>query len=553
MTDCRRRPRCRNTFSPASHWLVGFLPAGLALLGSCSNVSFVRDADEEVGMVLQEAVQNTLGDREQTVLRPELEPLPPTEPDPPTSDPAAAPTEPAPAPGPAVEPMAIDLPLALKTAVKQNRDFMARREGLYQQGLSISLTRFQYGPQFAAAVSYLWGRAEDSAENHGIGGTVSAEQILPTGGRLTLSSGVNADWPFGPDVDDPNYGSNAGITLTQPLLRGAGYDIAYEALTQAERDLTYAVRTFEDFRQGFSINIARQFFELSSQKKTLDNEERNYENAAFDRRKAEALQQVGRNSEQEVFRARRREIDAKDQLINARAAYDRAVDNFKIVLGMPTTQPIDIVETEPPYVPVRYETQSAIAAARHNRLDLITERQRVQDTERQLHIVENALLPDLSLNANFGTAGSANELGHIPPDEWSTSVGVSMEIPLQRKAQRNSYRSALIGLEQARRGLQQIEDQLELDISDALRQLHSTEERIALQEDQIIQEQRAQTVIQIRYDAGTVDNRDLLEARQALTDARNALIRLKADHFIARLNLLKDMGIFFVNEQGMWR
>ncbi len=86
-----------------------------------------------------------------------------------------------------------------------------------------------------------------------------------------------------------------------------------------------------------------------------------------------------------------------------------------------------------------------------------------------------------------------------------------------------------------------------------MRRLRSTEERIALQEAQIVQEERAQTVIQIRYDAGTADNRDLFEARQALIDARNALIRLKVEHFIARLSLQKDMGIFFVDDRGMWR
>lgn len=521
------------------------------MLAACSSASYVADADAEVDTVLRSATEQTLGTREATVLRPELEPLPTAEPE---AAPGAKPkqgTEPAPA---AAAPLLhLDLAKALATAVRQNRDFISRRESLYRQGLSISLTRFQFGPQFSAAVNYLWPRAENGTESHRAGASLSAEQILPTGGRITVSTGLDAEWPFGPGSGDPGYGSSAGVTLSQPLLRGAGYDIAYESLTQAERELTYAVRDFEEFRQSFTIRIAQQFFGLASQKKTLANEDRNYESALFDRKKAEALQQVGRNSEQEVFRAKRREIDAQGQLIDAKAAYDLALDNFKIVLGLPTSQAIEIADVEPPYEPVHYEVNSAIAAARHNRLDLITERQRVQDTERQLRIAENALLPDLALTASFGTAGSANDLGHAAPDEWNSSVGLSMEIPLQRKSQRNSYRSALIGLEQARRGLQLIEDQLDLSIRDSLRQLRSTEERIALQQDQIQQERRAQTVIQIRYDAGQVDNRDLLEARQALTDAQNALIRLKVEHFIARLQLLKDMGIFFVDDQGTWR
>ena len=97
------------------------------------------------------------------------------------------------------------------------------------------------------------------------------------------------------------------------------------------------------------------------------------------------------------------------------------------------------------------------------------------------------------------------------------------------------------------------EDQLDLDIRDALRRLKSIEERIALQEEQIVQEQAAVTVTQIRYESGKLENRDLLEARQALVNAQNALIRLKVEHFVARLTLQKDLGIFFVDDKGMWR
>jgi outer membrane protein TolC len=535
MLDCPRRP------------LGSLLPL---LFASCSAAGFAADADEEVDAVLGDATTATLGDREQTVLRPELEPPPPAPaPVDPNAPPAAAP----PPSLPGSPPELFDLPRALATATRQNREFLARRETLYRSGLSISLARFDFGPQFDAAVRYLWPRAEDGTESHQVGGSVGASQILPTGGRVALSTGLDAQWPLGPGDDATSLSSSAAVSLTQPLLRGAGYAIAWEPLIQAERDLVYAVRDFELFRQDFTIDIAQQFFNLSSQKKQLANEDANYDAAVFDRKKAEALLQVGRNSEKEVFLARRREITAKDQLINAHAAYDRAVDEFKIRLGMPTTAAIDVADAEPPFEPVRFEASSVIAAARANRLDLITQRQQVEDVERALHIAENGLLPDLSLTASFGAGGLGDDLGHAAPDEWNSSVGLAMEIPLQRKPQRNAYRSALISLEQARRGLQLAEDRLELDTRDALRQLRSIEERIALQEAQIEDERRAVTVMEIRYESGDVDNRELLEARQALVNARNALIRLRVDHFIARLQLLRDMGIFFVDEQGMWR
>ncbi|MEO6597492.1 MAG: TolC family protein [Planctomycetota bacterium] len=559
-------------------------PAVFVALAACSAASYVADADDEVSHTLRHATEQVLGDRENWVMQPALaEPAPPAvspavRPEvPPAGPPAVTPevspavplavppaTTPAelapgetptePAPAATKPPEALDLKATLALAVRQNREFLSRRESLYREGLSISLTRFQFGPQFAAAVTYLWPRSEGGFESHRAGTNLSGSQILPTGGSLGVSAALDADWPFDRGgTNDPSFGTNVGVSLRQPLLRGAGYAISHESLTQAERQLTYAIRDFELFRLGFTINITQRFFELSSSRKTLDNEAKNLDRAAFDRRQAEALLQVGRKAELEVFLARRREIEAKDQLINATAAYDRSIDDFKILLGLSTKVPIELSAAEPEYKPVRFDVSSAIAAALHNRLDLITVRQGLEDTERALRIAENNLLPDLQLTASYGLAGTANDIDRANPDQWSSSVGLSFEIPLQRKSQRNAYRSSLISLEQARRSLQQREDQLELEIRNSMRQLHSLEERIVLQEDQIKQETRAARVTRIRFEGGAGSNRDLLEAEQALVNAENALIRLKVDHFVARLNLLKDMGVFFVDDNGMWR
>ncbi|MBL9078236.1 MAG: TolC family protein [Planctomycetes bacterium] len=516
-----------------------------ATLVACSSAHYRADADADVAETLATATQQTLGGREQWVLRPELQ----------RKDAAPPPAEqPLPAEPVAPPPRTVDLPQSLSLAVRQNRTFLAQREALYRAGLSMALTRFQFGPQFAATVNYLWPRSDGGGQSHRAGATLSGSQILPTGGTVSVSTGLDAEWlrdHGGPD--DELFGGSAGVTLTQPLLRGAGHAISHEPLTQAERQLAYAIRDFELFRQDFTIEVAQSFFALRSQQQTLANEERNLARAEFDRRQAEALLQVGRKAEAEVFLARRREIEARDQLIDASAAFDRAVDEFKILLGLPTEAPLELAEVEPVYEPVRFEVRSAIAAALHNRLDLITQRQALEDTERSLHIAENDLLPDLNLVANYGRTGSGDRLGDAAPDRWSSSVGVEFVLPLQRLPQRNAYRSSLIALEQARRELQLREDQLELEIRNAMRQLHSIEERITLQEDQIVHERRAARVTRIRFEGGAGSNRDLLEAEQALIDAENALIRLKVDHFVARLRLLRDMGVFFVDDEGMWR
>jgi outer membrane protein TolC len=514
-------------------------------LAACSAAGWAADADAEVQALVAQGTDDELGDRAEWVI-PVAERAPEPE--------APAPEPPQPEP-PAAAPLQFDLAAALRQGVAHNRDFQARREALYLTGLSTTLARFQFGPLFDASLTAGLGDGERSGFAHDQRGSFGVRQILPTGGVLALSGSMaRAHFDGGAGSGAVrSYGTAAGITLTQPLLRGLGYEVSHEPLTQAERDQVYAIRTFELFRQDFSIDLARRFYDLASQKLTLVNEEENARQARFDREKAQALLQVDRIKEQDLFRARTREIDAEDTLIAARAAYQRALDEFKIFLGLPTAQPIEIDDAEPPFAPVRIDLDSAVRAARHNRLDLLTERERLEDARRAVRIAADRLLPDLGLTLGAEFTGADDRLGGAAPDEWNASALLTLEIPLQRKPERNAYRAALIALEQSERSYALLLDQLELDIRDQLRQIESVEKRILLQDDQIAQQEKSVAVFEIRYEAGELENRDLLEARQSLVDARNARIRLEADHFIRSLRLLRDLGLLFVEEDGMWR
>ncbi|MEW6743132.1 MAG: TolC family protein [Planctomycetota bacterium] len=539
---------------PTHLWLgVTLVAAG------CSTAWYAQDADREVNALLRERTQDVLGDRESHLLRPEPAPetAPAAAPEPPAE---GAPPEAAQAPPAEEPPRPIGLTEALATVFEFNREYLTRKESLYQQGLGLTLTRYNYGPLFAAAVSYLWADTEDGPRSNTISGTLSGSQILPTGGSLSLDSGVSTTREQGLDLDGfgdagggRSYGSSVGLNLSQPLLRGGGYEVSHEALTQAERSLVYAIRDFELYREDLTISVARQFFALVSQKQVLANQEENYDAAVFDRQKAESFFDLGRNTQEEVFRARRREVDAEDSVIDGRAQYDRALDEFKILLGLPIEARIEIVHEEPPFEAVRIDGESAITVALHNRLDVITEREQLEDVERSVRLAENSLLPDLDLALGYDFAGADDTFKGAAPDVWAASAGLSLTLPLQRKAERNSYRSSLIALEQARRNHVLFIDRIGLDIRDQLRQLESIEKRIGLQEEQIKQEERAVEVTRLRYESGDLDNRDLLEARQGLTDAMNSLINLKVDHFIARLTLLRDLGLLFVDDKGMWR
>ena len=547
-------PRCR---SRRAIPCIGVVASIVAFAGGCASW-LAADANREVAAVLAEYQSRVLGDRAQWVRRPAAQPVEPASTTQPSkAQPGAtnAKYETAPPP-PRPEVRILDRRGALEQAFASGRDILDAREAIYLNGLGWTLTRYNFGPLLNSTISYVWNDAEDASASDALAATFGINQILPLGGRVAVNSSLNAGRANDPSLFDLNqrflYDSSVRVNWTQPLLRGAGYEASHEALTQSERNLIYAVRAFELFRQDFAIRVANAYYQLVGQKTRLANDEQNYTDAVFDREKAEALRKVDRNEDDDVFLARRREIEAEDALLVARTDYELAVDVFKILLGLPTAAEIRIMDEEPEFRSIAIDPETAVRIAHYNRLDLHTQRERVEDVERGLRLARNGLLPDLDLSVNYGLDGGTRAGEDATPSHRSASIGVTLEVPLDRKAERNAYRSAQIGLDRARRDFEQRLDEVERDVLNQLRELGQIEKRIQLQVDQIEFEKRAVAVTRFRYEAGDVDNRALLEARQGLTNAQNALIDLKVDHFIARLQLRRDLGVLFIDTKGMW-
>jgi outer membrane protein TolC len=519
---------------------------GLALaLAGCAPERYVGLADAEVAAVLASAQISTLAGREQWIEQPEE--LPPEQ-----DSAEAETTGTRDAVAEALQPVHITLESAMHSAFVTAREFLTQEESLYLAGLGMTSTRFSFGPQLAASVDAIWADSEVGAASTSVGGSFSVSQRLRTGGTLSASAGLDTGWIGGPGAAR-SWASSADFSLSQPLARGAGEAIAYEALTQAERDIVYAMRDYELFRQDHAIAIISQYFDLIRRKTQLVNDQRSYVDAVFDREKSDALLSVDRTTQEAVFLAKRREIDTENQLLIGRTDFEFALDAFRIRLGLPEASAITIGDEEPPFERIRLDPDSAVSVALHNRLDLLSSREQVEDSRRSLAIARDGLLPDVDLTLGYGLGDTSGALGHLGPHDWDTSAALSFKVPIQRLSERNSYRSALISHDRVQRGFELELQNTERDIRDSLRELDRLEKQIALAELQIKQDDRAVVVTEIRYEAGEVDNRALLEARQSLIDTRNALIQVQVSHYIGRLRLYRDLGLLFIEADGTWR
>jgi outer membrane protein TolC len=524
--------------------------AAIVLACACGPERYVRSADREVEALLAERTAATVGDREASAARPEKRrEAPPGPPPGEAAAPEAAEEVAAAAAKPLPATRTLSLSGALEVAIQSNREHKNEQESLYNTALALTGTRFAFSPQIGAALAYAFAGSNDGPESDSLNFSASLGQRLPWGGDVSLTtlSGVDLD-----SGDTTN--SAVALTVSQPLLRGAGHEVAWEALTQAERSMVYAIRGFELFRESFSISVAQRFYDLVQQKQALENQRRNLEGFTFGRKQAEALFSVGRTSELEVLRARRSELTSQNSLIEAEESLRLALDRFRIFLGLSDTETVDVLDEEPEFVEVDFDPESAVEVALANRLDWLTRREQLEDARRGVRIAENGLLPDLGLSLGYTLNNGGGDLfPYDRLDDASYAAALTLDIPIQQVNERNAYRSSLLSLAQAERSLAQFKDDLVVEVRSRLRELERRKQSLEIQEQLIVDQERNASIAQLRFEQGNFSNRDVVEAQQALLDAQNALIREKVAYEIARLGLLQDLGILFIDEKGMWK
>ena len=528
--------------SSTKQWTVA-VPALVLVAGGCSADHYSRRAERSAQSLLDQSDEAVLGEREATTAYPDLLP-----PEPESAEESPAPAEPAAAPAPRV----LDLPTALAVAYGTSRDMIDRRELLHLQALSLSSSRHDFAPQLAMTLAYVFDDPADELHQNTSTAAFSASQILPTGGRLTL----DAEGSKGEGEDaSPAYGSLVSVALVQPLLRGGGHAVVYEPLIQAERNLVYAIRDFELFREDFSIDVARRYYDLVNRKQSIENQQASLESNEFGLRQAEALFAVGRTSELDVLRARRSMLTAQNSLLEAQEGLHLALDTFRIFLGLPESDPVDVQPFSPDFTPVDFEVNSAVEVALQNRLDFLNRREQLEDVVRGVSLARNGLLPDLDLRlgTSYATGDSIEPPFGADLERANTSLSVTLGVPLDRLDERNAYRAAEIALGRARRDLEQFEDQLRVQIQSSFRELTRRLKSLDIQRQLIADQTKNLGIAELRFERGDIPNRDVVEARQSLLDAQNALIDEQVNYEIERLQLLRDLGILFIDDTGMWK
>lgn len=455
----------------------------------------------------------------------------------------------------------LDLEALLGYAIEFSPDYRREKEDLFLTTLSLIVERHEWGPRFFSAVT---GRIEgvpeagdtDTALN--LIASLGVTQRLPYGGSISAAALVDyvrflekASTNTLPTETDA---AALELSIDLPLLRGAGKSAAtVETRIQAERDLIYAVRGFERFRREYFVDLATRYFDLLRRQRQLANRELQLANLEQSAELFTALADAGRQSYFQAQRAEQRVLRARNSLINQQEGYARQLDSLKLLIGIDTNRPVEIIAVEIDVPEVLLDTDRSVTAGLDLRLDLQTTGDRVADSRRGVLIARNGLLADLDLTADLTIPTDETlERGGVDFDvgDGEFDIALTLDLPIDRKIEYTDYRASLIRLEQQRRDYRVGRDRVALEIRSAVRAIEQARFIVQLQGRAVqINERRAE---EIEINQRELGPREVIDVQEDLLDARDDRDSAESDLRISILEYLLATGQMRVGPDGRW-
>jgi len=450
----------------------------------------------------------------------------------------------------------LSLPRAVAIATAHNREYQLQKEILYTMALDLRLTRHQFETQYFAGLSGGYD-ADWNDEAIGAEANLGFNRLLTTG--TLIGAKISAAWL---DVLTGNMkGGLASVltaTVTQPLLRGSNPKVVLENLTQAERDTLYQVRTFNRFRQTFVVSVIAQYYQVLELHDLTRNAESNYNTLALLYGHVEKLTNAGRLPMSELDRVRQEMLKAKDIHVQAQKEYESLLDLFKITLSVPTTSEfqLDVSELEALRAAERLEPDFAeaevVEAALLRRLDLVNSAESVIDAQRKVFVAADALGVDLNIVGMSDVASQQQGNRQTLQAARDYSLNFELSLPVDRVAEQNVYRKALIALNQRQREYELAADTIRLEVRQAYRDLTEAMERYRIQAEalKVAQERFRKTNLLMQY--ARASSRRVLAAQGDLFEAQNEATQALVNYVNATLNFYSNTGVLQVRPDGMW-
>ncbi len=442
---------------------------------------------------------------------------------------AAAAEEPAAPPPFPVHPT-LTLEACIAQAMQKNFDLKIQSfsTDIARESLNVATAAFE--PTFSATFQRFSQTDGPVLANQRIDTTttrVGVAQLIPTGAQVSLSGTVDrnaqtyaSSYPF-----NPAYNSDVALTVTQPLLRGAGPAVNRAAIARSRLGVGIARLNFKSQVLQVVRDTEVAYYNLVFAREQLKVKEHSLGLAQrlYDENKIR--RQTGVATDLDVMSAEVGIATARNGVVTAQQAVHNSEDALVALIGQfEFDQPLGTVALLPYQEPTPAFDLS-YKLARDHQPDYLAAQDAIKQLQLDARTARNAALPTLNLGGTVGYNGldhtargaidsASNGDGH----NWE--LDLTLSVPWGLHADRARYRAAMAGLRQEETRLRQLDQNLLVQVRSAVRAVDTNQQSVEINREATRLATSQYELELARFKAGLSTSRLVLQVQDDLETAR---------------------------------
>jgi len=376
------------------------------------------------------------------------------------------------------------------------------------------------------------------------------DALFRTGLRRTIPAGLTYDLSVVVEREetnssfatvDPFWQQSVGLSVTVPVLRGAGEEVNTTPIVLARNARRISVADFEKLLADTVLAVQEAYWTLVSALEVKKFREQALESARRLLEDNRLRERRGILAKVDVTEAEAGVASQVEGILTADNAVQDAMDRLKRLVDPALLRgEAQIVPLDAPGVPSgELDERQAVETGLRDAMERRTEYRAIfvelESRERELARSRNEAQPKLTAVASGQVLGAEDDFSSSTRefrggDTYSWSLGVALEIPLENRSGDGAVRRAELDRRRLILRRRALEDTILVEVREAAREIKTTERRIEATA-------RARVLAQERFD-GEESRRDLglrttfhvLDARSKLTEAQSNEVKSRVDH-----------------------
>jgi outer membrane protein TolC len=369
----------------------------------------------------------------------------------------------------------------------------------------------------------------------------TVNDTLLTGATLQAGySLVRSDYIPAYVPPNPAFASSASITVTQPLLQGAGTDYNRAEIERARLGVRISNLNFKSAVLTMILNVETTYYNLLYQREQYKVQEEELKQAQQLLDENTLKRQTGTLTDLDVMNARAGVASAQNQLILDRQAVQNGEDSLLQLLGdrrfSTSVGKIEFPDVGEPEV----SFDRSYKLARDEGPNLAAAQATIDQFKLDALRAKRNTLPTLNVNGGLGYNSYAATAGQSVTGPWSGynwTGGLTLTIPWGMHANRALYHQTESQVRSQEAAYEQTDQGLVVAVRSAVRGVETSIENVRASTENTKFAEKAYELTKAQFDAGLATSYLVLQSQNTLETARVSELQAKVNLLVAVANL----------------